>query len=175
MDVDISDVTEVQFASNAQTSDAVTTSGLTVTEYVAIGISSLLLGLVYIASVFLFLHIRKRRKAASDEGDSLRRLKGLKKKDGSSITERDIVRVNNERNQTLPNAMGQDNGVVKKNPLLSMNRFHDSKGFTSDSGSNLSDSEDFTDISVRSDDNMFNVRILFQEFKMNSSIEHYYI
>lgn len=95
----------------------------------------------------------------------MKRLKGLKKKDGTPITERDIVRVNNERIQTLPNAMGQDNGVIKKNPLLSMNRFHDSKGFTSDSGSNLSDSEDFTDISVRSDDNMFNVSLVFfQEF-----------
>lgn len=165
MVLSISDVTEVQFASNAQTADGGSSSGLTVTEYVAIGISSLLLGLVYVASVFLFLHIRKRRKAASDEGDSLKRLKGLKKKDGTPITERDIVRVNNERIQTLPNAMGQDNGVIKKNPLLSMNRFHDSKGFTSDSGSNLSDSEDFTDISVRSDDNMFNVSLVFfQEF-----------
>lgn len=118
------------------------------------------------ASVFLFLHIRKRRKAASDEGDSLRKLKGLKKKDGSSITERDIVRVNNERIQTLQNSMGQDTGVVKKNPLLSMNRFHDSKSFPSDSGSNLSDSEDFGDSSARSDDNLYHVSVTRQRSKL---------
>jgi hypothetical protein len=130
-----------------------------VTEYVAIGISSLLLGLIYVASVFLYLHIRKRRKAASDEGGT-KRLKGLKKKDGSIITERDIIRINNERVQPSANSMVQDDTIVKKNPLLNIGRqFHDSKNFPSDSGSNLSDSEDFPDHSVLSDDNnLYNVR-----------------
>lgn len=69
--------------------------------------------------------------------------------------------------------MGQDNGVIKNNPLLSMNRFHDNKGFTSDSGSNMSDSEDFTDISVISDDNMFNnVRISYSIF-VNPKVTQY--
>ncbi|KAJ2948515.1 hypothetical protein O0L34_g7766 [Tuta absoluta] len=153
-----SNVTEVQFAPNAHTAEATSTTGLSVTEYVAIGISSLLLGLIYVASVFLYLHIRKRRKAASEEGND-RRLKGLKKKDGTAITERDIIRINNERVQSLPNALGQDDGIVKKNPLLSLGRqFHDSKSsFPSDSGSNLSDSEDFANSSVRSEDNMSNI------------------
>lgn len=94
----------------------------------------------------------------SDE-DGNRRPKGLKKKDGSVITERDIVRVNNERIQTLPNAMGQDDGVIKKNPLLNINRqHHENKNFPSDSGSNISDSDDFGD-SARSDDNLYNVSI----------------
>lgn len=120
----------------------------------------MLLGLIYVASVFLYLHIRKRRKAASEEGSN-RRLKGLKKKDGSIITERDIIRINNERTQSLPNAMGQDDGVVKKNPLLTMGRqFHDTKSsYPSDSGSNLSDSEDCPDGSGRSEDHMVHVRI----------------
>lgn len=87
----------------------------------------------------------------------MRKLKGLKKKDGSMVTERDIVRVNNERMKNLQNSMVEENGVVKKNPLLSMNRFHESKSFPSDSGSNLSDSEDFGDSSARSDDNLFHV------------------
>lgn len=103
------------------------------------------------------MHIRKRKKAASDEG-STRRLKGLKKKDGTAITERDIIRISNDRVPNLPNAMGDD-GVVKKNPLLNLNRqFHDNKSFPSDSGSNLSDSEDFADSSARSEDNLINVR-----------------
>ncbi|KAM3963341.1 uncharacterized protein ACR2FA_002709 [Aphomia sociella] len=151
-----SNVTEVQFAPNAHTSEVSNTSGLTITEYVAIGISSLLLGLIYVASVFLYLHIRKRRKAASDDG-TINRLKGLKKKDGSVITERDIIRVKNESIQSLPSTLGQDNGVVKKNPLLNIPRqFHEAKSFPSDSGSNISDSEDFADSSVKSEDNIYN-------------------
>lgn len=94
----------------------------------------------------------------SDE-DGNRRLKGLIKKDGSIITERDIVRVNNERIQNLPNTMCQDDGIIKKNPLLNIGRqLHDNKNFTSDSGSNVSDSDDFGD-SARSDDNSYNVSI----------------
>lgn len=92
----------------------------------------------------------------SDE-DGSRRTKGLKKKDGSVITERDIIRVNNERIQTLPNAMGQDDGVIKKNPLLNISRQpNESKNFPSDSGSNISDSDEFGD-SARSDDNLYTV------------------
>lgn len=122
---------------------------MTVTEYVVIGISSLLLGLIYVASVFLYLHIRKRRKAASDT--SARKLKGLKGKDGK-ITERDIIRINNERIQTISNVL-DDDGIIKKNPLLS--RQYESKSFPSDS-SNVSDSEDFGS-SSRSDDNVCKV------------------
>lgn len=98
----------------------------------------------------------------SDE-DGSRRPKGVKKKDGSVITERDIVRVNNERIQTIPNAMGQDDGIVKKNPLLSISRqLHETKNFPSDSGSNISDSDDFGDSSVRSEDNLYTVSTLTQ-------------
>lgn len=103
------------------------------------------------------MHIRKRRKATSDEDG--RRLKGLKKKDGSIITERDIVRVNNERMQNLPNSMGQDDGIIKKNPLLNIGgrQLHDIKHYPSDSGSNLSDLDDFGDSSAQSEDNLYNV------------------
>nr|CAD7395170.1 unnamed protein product [Timema poppensis] len=41
--------------------------GLTVSEYVAIGVCSVLLGLIYVASVFLYLHVRRRRKGRSDD------------------------------------------------------------------------------------------------------------
>ncbi|CAH2042373.1 unnamed protein product, partial [Iphiclides podalirius] len=146
----VSNITEVQFAPNAQTSTASSSSGLTVTEYVVIGISSLLLGLIYVASVFLYLHVRRRRKAASEES-GLRVAKGLKAKGGKVITERDIVRVGGERTQAMPNVLGEDDGVVKSNPLLSR-QYHE-KGFPSDSGSNVSDSEDFGGSSSRSEDN----------------------
>lgn len=149
-------VTEVQFSPNAHTSDTVSTSGLSVSEYVAIGISSLLLGLIYVASVFLFLHIRKRRQAASEGSDS-RGLRGLKKKDGSTITERDIVRVNNERMQTISNIIMHDDAVVKKNPFLVINRqYPEAKIFASDSDSIISDSDDFADSSLRGNENVYN-------------------
>lgn len=100
--------------------------------------------------------MRKRQKAASIESN--RRLKSLKKKDGSSITEHDIIRVNNERIQTLPNSVQQDDGIIKKNPLLNISRqYQESKSCLSDSGSNLSDSEHFAANSARNDDNMYNV------------------
>lgn len=58
--------------------------------------------------------------------------------------------------------MGQDDGIVKKNPLMNLGRqFHEAKSFPSDS-SNVSDSEDFADSSARSDDhNLYNVRSHF--------------
>lgn len=100
--------------------------------------------------------MRKRQKAASIESN--RRLKSLKKKDGSSITEHDIIRVNNERIQTLPNSVQQDDGIIKKNPLLNISRqYQESKSCLSDSGSNLSDSEHIAANSARNDDNMYNV------------------
>lgn len=86
----------------------------------------------------------------------------LRKKDGTAITEHDIVRINNERVQSLANALGQDDGVVKKNPLLNIGRqFHDSKSFTSD----LSDrSDDFTDNRSRGEENNYNVSKIFTIF-----------
>ncbi|VVC97985.1 unnamed protein product [Leptidea sinapis] len=143
-------ITEVQFTPDAQIAESSASNGLSATEYVAIGISSLLLGLIYVASVFLYLHIRKRKKIASEEC-TIQRLK--QKKNGKSLTQRDIMRINSECVQSLPNVMGQDDGVIKKNPLLSVVR-----SFTSDSGSNVSDSEDMPDSSTRSDENGFKKR-----------------
>ncbi|XP_047520026.1 uncharacterized protein LOC125059590 [Pieris napi] len=146
-------ITEVQFTPTAHTSDTPPSTGLSASEYVAIGISSLLLGLIYVASVFLYLHIRKRRKASTEE-NSVRRTKG-RKRDGTIITERDILRINNERVQ-ISNAMGEE-GVIKKNPLLTVGRSFD-KSYPSDTCSNLSDSEDMPDSSLKSEDNVFNKR-----------------
>ncbi|CAK1551468.1 unnamed protein product [Leptosia nina] len=150
-------ITEVQFTPTAHTAESTTSNGLSAGEYVAIGISSLLLGLIYVASVFLYLHIRKRRRIATEES-TLQRVKELKKRDGK-LTERDILRINNERIQTLSSAMGQDDGIIKKNPLLSVGRsLTDKANFPSDSGSNLSDSEDMPESSIHSEDNFFNKR-----------------
>lgn len=42
-------------------------SGLSVNEYIAIGVCSVLLGLIYVASIMLYLHIRKRRRKSRDK------------------------------------------------------------------------------------------------------------
>jgi len=44
-----------------------TPAGLTVSEYVAIGVCSILLGIIYVASIMLYLHIKKRRRKSSDK------------------------------------------------------------------------------------------------------------
>lgn len=98
----------------------------------------------------------------------MRKLRVLRKKDGTAITEHDIVRINNERVQSLANALGQDDGVVKKNPLLNIGRqFHDNKSFNSD----LSDSEDYTDNRSRGEENNFNVSMAY--FKIIYIILYY--
>ncbi|XP_065168364.1 uncharacterized protein [Atheta coriaria] len=87
----LNNVSEVVFAPDT-TTDNESSSGLSVSEYVAIGICSVLLGLIYVASVFLYLHIRRRRKE---------------------------VDKTNERNDNQGLA---EEGVVKNNPLLNLVR-----------------------------------------------------
>lgn len=70
------------------------TNGLSISEYVAIGICSVLLGFIYVASVMLYLHIRKRRRESSNADDD------SDKKNLSTIEE----------------------GIVKNNPLLGLGR-----------------------------------------------------
>lgn len=58
----IPDVSEVSFSPNANPSSSSSEGGLSVTEYIVIAICSVLLGLIYVASVFLYLHLRKKKK-----------------------------------------------------------------------------------------------------------------
>lgn len=53
-------VREVVFSTDVRSTEE-PPSGLSVSEYVAIGVCSVLLGLIYVASIMLYLHIRKRR------------------------------------------------------------------------------------------------------------------
>lgn len=58
--ISFADVTEVSF--QAEPSATETSEGLTTREYIVIGICSLLLGLIYVASVLLYLHMKKRKR-----------------------------------------------------------------------------------------------------------------
>lgn len=90
------DVTEVMFAPDSQSSDnSKREDRLSVAEYVAITVSSVLLGLIYVASVFLYLHMRRRSRQGT-KGDAV------------------------ENCSTV--AGGE--GVVKSNPLLSVPSHH---------------------------------------------------
>lgn len=83
---------EILFSSDTRAESA--PNGLSISEYVAIGISSVLLGFIYVASVLLYLHIRKRRKESKSEDHSY----------------------------DDKNLASMEEGVVKNNPLLGLGR-----------------------------------------------------
>lgn len=119
-------VREWSFAADTHNADG-DGRGLSVTEYIAIGVCSILLGLIYVASVFLYLHVRRRRR-----GDKHR----------------------DRRNGQPVHLSGADEGVVKSNPLLATKRHPLEAGsYLSDSGSCCSDSDAVSDVVPMSDDN----------------------
>ncbi|KAJ9586667.1 hypothetical protein L9F63_019742, partial [Diploptera punctata] len=131
-------IREVLFAVDAHTTDDVN-KGLSVSEYIAIGVCSILLGLIYVASVFLYLHVRRRRKENC-----------LREK------ERDLL-------ESQPvHLSGAEEGVIKSNPLLVAKRHHlasgsfsnDKDNYPSDSASCCSDTDDVSDIAPASEDSI---------------------
>ncbi|XP_044746939.1 uncharacterized protein LOC123308382 [Coccinella septempunctata] len=86
-------ISEVSFMSNAQTLSE-DNGSLTVPEYVAIGICSVLLGLIYVASVFLYLHIRKRNRLRTSNKSK-------------------------ENQNQDPHSLAEE-GIIKNNPLLGL-------------------------------------------------------
>jgi hypothetical protein len=64
----VADVSEVAFSPDAH-SAGTNSNHLSVSEYVAIGTCSVLLGLIYVASVFLYVHLRKRREKSRKPED----------------------------------------------------------------------------------------------------------
>lgn len=72
-------MTEVSFQAESSSSSATEGSeGLTTREYIAIGICSLLLGLIYVASVLLYLHMKKRKRNGSAPGGNSNTLDSAK-------------------------------------------------------------------------------------------------
>lgn len=117
-------VREWPFAADAHAADDYG-RGLNVTEYIAIGVCSILLGLIYVASVFLYLHVRRRRRVKQSDHCS-----------GQTVH--------------LP---GPEDGVVKSNPLLSAKRHPlDTGSYLSDSASCCSETDAVSDIVPTSDD-----------------------
>lgn len=67
-------VREVMFSSTSQVSQ-----GLSATEYTAIGLSSVILALIYVASVSLYLHSRRAKRKSIEEANITRDGGGLVK------------------------------------------------------------------------------------------------
>ncbi|XP_050541712.1 uncharacterized protein LOC126905746 [Daktulosphaira vitifoliae] len=99
-------VKEVLFSTDSKTSEHTPSNGLTISELVTIGICSVLLGLMYVASILLFLHVRKRRSKERTD---------------------DVEKFNN------PNVSKEisEEGIVKNNPLLQHN-YNDNESFEPD-------------------------------------------
>ncbi|XP_055533572.1 uncharacterized protein LOC129723399 [Wyeomyia smithii] len=63
----VNNVTEVSFSSETHIDDQ---PGLSTKEYIVIAICSLCLGLIYIASVFLYIHMKRRKRGSGDDEDA---------------------------------------------------------------------------------------------------------
>lgn len=63
----VTDINEVTFVPDANvTAQAVDGSHIGTAEYIAITICSVLIGLIYVASVFFYLHLKKKRQNILD-------------------------------------------------------------------------------------------------------------
>ncbi|CRK95495.1 CLUMA_CG008964, isoform A [Clunio marinus] len=126
-----SNVTEVQFASEPTEKGK---ESLTTNEYAVIAIASFCLGLMYIASVFLYIYLKKRKDQPS--GRSSENLnKSFSREDESDFPN---TRASYRRNASLgPSMEFLDNpepNVVKNNPLMKhFMSFNENNGFVSDS------------------------------------------
>ncbi|XP_016979484.1 uncharacterized protein LOC108044840 [Drosophila rhopaloa] len=152
-------VPEVFFQPANSTTLASTSDGMTMREYVVIGICSLLLGLIYVASVFLYLYMKKRKRHSSRHSlDNLTNDINYPKNDqvtygapfsrvGSIYSSNSMGLGNgNESNtRTSIGSLKEDMGIVKNNPLLQhfpqlSEREHNS-GFASDISNSNSECE----------------------------------
>ncbi|XP_055379410.1 putative uncharacterized protein DDB_G0282133 [Condylostylus longicornis] len=160
----IHNVSEVLFQSEASSNLSAAADGLSAREYIVIGVCSLLLGLIYVASVFLYLHVKKRKNLSSEPArsslDDLDNDINYPKNDqvtfgvpftrtGSSYS---INSVNDHRNSQRSHSrslnspvsgLKEDIGVIKNNPLLKhFPSLSDHSGFTSDLSNSNSEFED---------------------------------
>ncbi|XP_052838907.1 uncharacterized protein LOC128254118 isoform X1 [Drosophila gunungcola] len=152
-------VPEVFFQPANSTTLASTSDGMTMREYVVIGICSLLLGLIYVASVFLYLYMKKRKRHSSRHSlDNLTNDINYPKNDQvtygapfsrvGSIYSSNSMGLGNGNDSNTRTSMGslkEDMGIVKNNPLLQhfpqlSEREHNS-GFASDISNSNSECE----------------------------------
>ncbi|XP_055920764.1 uncharacterized protein LOC129952276 [Eupeodes corollae] len=150
-------VSEVLFQSEATSTLASTSDGMSTKEYIVIGVCSLLLGLIYVSSVFLYLHMKKRKTQAQELRSSLNDLANE-----INYPKNDQVTFGApfHRNGSVYSAASlspehrlngghikEEMGIVKNNPLLQHfpNLSDHHSGFTSDISNSNSECEDVHD------------------------------
>lgn len=161
----IADVTEVSFQSETQTTASTVTAGLSTKEYIAIAICSLLLGLIYVASVFLYLHVKKRKSRATAEAAALANVAPVKNDQvtfgagfsrsgsvstfgsqihtGGSLMSGGSRRSSMRLQQSAASGSVEEMGIIKNNPLLKhYPNLSDNSGFTSDLSNSNSECDD---------------------------------
>ncbi|XP_065369975.1 uncharacterized protein DDB_G0284459 [Calliphora vicina] len=151
-------VSEVLFQAEATATLASTSDGMSTKEYIVIGVCSLLLGLIYVSSVFLYLHMKKRK--SRDQGHSRNSLDDLNNeinypkndqvtfgapftRSGSLYSAGSLTTSNEPRSRASLSSLKEEMGIVKNNPLLQhfpqLNDHH--SGFTSDISNSNSECE----------------------------------
>lgn len=171
----LSDVTEVSFQLETHLSSVTSEDGLTARDYITIGLCSLILGLIYVASVFLYLHVKKYKSRNSSSGHSVSNT--VAKSDfpsndqvtfGSGFSHnynrtsqsiRGPDRTSGSSRGSLPlnGLAGDEMGIIKSNPLLKhYPNLNDNAGFVSDVSHSNSECDDER---AMSHDMMKNVRI----------------
>lgn len=160
-------MTEVSFQSEATLSSIVSNEGLTAKEYILIAVCSLILGLIYVASVFLYIHVKRYksrltsiiRDAENDGGNGAGKTSEYGQNDqvkygqgfgrngnyNRSISSTNgMERMSGSTRKMSLNGLGnEEQGVVKSNPLLKhYPNLSDNSGFTSDMSNSNSECDD---------------------------------
>ncbi|KAG4075263.1 hypothetical protein HA402_003054 [Bradysia odoriphaga] len=158
----INNVTEVSFQLETNVSSVISSDGLSTREYVVISACTVLLGLIYVASVFLYLHVKKRKSRHSSENNSSANTTmkndqvtfgpGYKRNDsitgfGTNRSGLDNDRASGRKSnghRGIPDSInGEEIGIVKNNPLLRhYPSLSDNSGFTSDLSNSNSECDD---------------------------------
>lgn len=101
------------FSADIRTTDNTPSTGLTISELIAVAICSILLGLMYVASILLYLHVRKGRP---------------KERNGD---------IEAFKNPLMSNGIINEDGIIKNNPLL-QHSYNNNEAYESDEDRNYS-------------------------------------
>lgn len=149
-----------------------TIDGLSTKDYILIAVCSLILGLIYVVSVFLYIHIKRYKRASGNANgdDSAQRKSDYQPNDevtfgngfsrssydrssgsmvggsiggGASVGGIGDRHKNLNRNMSLNGLGNEEQGIIKSNPLLKhYPNLSDNSGFISDMSNSNSDCGD---------------------------------
>lgn len=133
-------------------------------EYIVIGVCSLILGLIYVASVFLYIHMKKKKintkpENSKQRGDNSSSAElGFSKNDqvtfGTGFVRNDSAYslsnlVEQSGSRRSSSGIKEEMGVVKSNPLLKhFPNLNEHNGFSSDLSNSNSECEEKCEVSV---------------------------